>query len=523
MRNWKTYFPLVGALLLAAGLKTWLTISASVPFNGDEAVVSLMARHILDGFRPVFFYGQAYMGSLDAWLVALGFRLFGESVAAVRIVQSCLYLLYIISIWGLARRLFTNKLIANLSVFLAAIPPVVVTTYTTATLGGYGESLVLGNLILLLGYEVTFGDKQDKWWTWLALGLVGGISFWTLGIAGVYLLPIGLIGLWKFNQKLIAYYILAGIGFFLGAAPWWLYNINNSWAALQALSGPELIQTSIFNRAISFLFLGLPALLSLRVPWSPNFIVWPLLLLGMWMYFAVATYSLGLSKAEKTGKNPGASILLNVFGLAFLGVFIFTRFGIDATGRYLIPLYLLVVYYSANFIAAFWKTKKGIAIGLLAAFLILNGAGTWLAAISVDKITTQFDPITSFDNSYDETLIDFLEQSGETTGYSNYWVSFRLAFLSQEQIVFSPELPYKEDMSYTPNDNRYLPYAQTADSSAQVAYITTKHPELDAYIREHFDELGISYQEHQIGEFHIFYALSRAVRPEEIGYGSAYR
>jgi hypothetical protein len=37
-----------------------------VPLNSDEAVVGLMARHILDGKRPVFYYGQAYMGSLDA-------------------------------------------------------------------------------------------------------------------------------------------------------------------------------------------------------------------------------------------------------------------------------------------------------------------------------------------------------------------------------------------------------------------------------------------------------------------------
>jgi hypothetical protein len=37
-----------------------------LPFNSDEAIVGLMARHMLQGERPLFFYGQAYLGSLDA-------------------------------------------------------------------------------------------------------------------------------------------------------------------------------------------------------------------------------------------------------------------------------------------------------------------------------------------------------------------------------------------------------------------------------------------------------------------------
>ncbi len=52
-----------------------------------------MARHILGGERPIFFYGQAYMGSLDAWLVAAGFWFFGQQVWVIRFVQILLYLL----------------------------------------------------------------------------------------------------------------------------------------------------------------------------------------------------------------------------------------------------------------------------------------------------------------------------------------------------------------------------------------------------------------------------------------------
>ena len=76
--------------MAAAGLKVWLVAGGRVPFNADEAVVALMARHILQGQRPFFFYGQAYMGSLDAYLIAAGFNWFGEQVWVIRGVQAIL-------------------------------------------------------------------------------------------------------------------------------------------------------------------------------------------------------------------------------------------------------------------------------------------------------------------------------------------------------------------------------------------------------------------------------------------------
>jgi hypothetical protein len=117
------------------------------------------------------------MGSLDAWLAAAAFRLVGEGVLAVRVVQAALYLLFLVSLWALARRLLQDPRAASLAVWLAAVPPVLVTTYTTLSLGGYGEVLVLGNLILLLGYEVIFGQRTGSLLAWLLLGLTGGLAF----------------------------------------------------------------------------------------------------------------------------------------------------------------------------------------------------------------------------------------------------------------------------------------------------------------------------------------------------------
>jgi hypothetical protein len=113
----------------------------------------------------------------------------------------------------------------------------------------------------------------------------------------------------------------------------------------------------------------------------------------------------------------------------------------------------------------------------------------------------------------------FLRQQGELRGYTNYWVAYPLAFLSQEELIFIPSLPYHLDFRHTTRDNRYQPYAAQVAQAQRVTYITTKHPELNAYLRQQFAAHGLTWQEEQIGDFSVFYALSAPLRPEQIGLG----
>ena len=145
MRNkmkipWGWIIGLTGAIIVAAALKIGLLLTGVVPFNADEAIVALMARHILEGERPVFFYGQAYMGSLDAYLVAGAFRLFGTQVWAIRLVQTLLYLGILGTTALLGKEAFRSWKVGVLAMLLLAIPTVNVTLYTTASLGGYGDT-----------------------------------------------------------------------------------------------------------------------------------------------------------------------------------------------------------------------------------------------------------------------------------------------------------------------------------------------------------------------------------------------
>lgn len=507
------------ALVLAAVLKLWLVFGGKVTFNGDEAVVGLMARHINQGEWPVFFYGQAYMGSLDAFLVAGAFRLFGEQVFAIRLVQMVLYLGFLGSLWTLVHNLTADWVAAAWAILLGVVPPLVVDVYTTASLGGYGESLLLGNLILILGVDILFRGEEGKTWKWAALGLAGGVAFWVLGIAGLYLLPIGLLGLFQFRKRLIPHYGVALLGFLLGATPWLAYNFSHGGAALQALGKFRGLSVSFFERLVSLLVYNLPLYINFRAPWSLDLGYFPywLVLMSVVVYLGLLL-SLFPSVLDRMKTlpwgwrtfSPVEKIFL-VFGSVFLIIILGTNYGVDISGRYALPVYPFLLITLGKAIQRISNRNRWLAGLLVAAVLTANFFGIWLGASSEEKLTTQFTDASRWNNDYDQDLIDFLEEEGLRYGYSHYWVCYRLAFLSSETIIYSPRLPYKEDLSISSADQRIPDYDRLVSQSEEIAYITTNQPELEAILREEFSRADISWQEKQIGFYKIYYDFSAPV------------
>ncbi|HSM23681.1 MAG TPA: hypothetical protein VK856_02335, partial [Anaerolineaceae bacterium] len=136
------------------------------PFNSDEAIVGLMAKHILEGDSFLYFYGQSYMGSLDAYLVALGFLLFGQSVVVIRLVQVFLYGLMIIFAFLFLNNAFGNTKLAFFSAVFLVFAPVNVILYTTVSLGGYGEALLLGVLSFYIAEKISPENLNAKLGFW---------------------------------------------------------------------------------------------------------------------------------------------------------------------------------------------------------------------------------------------------------------------------------------------------------------------------------------------------------------------
>ena len=523
-------------IVIAAVMKIILSPADLTPFNADEAIVALMARHINMGNIPAFFYGQYYMGSLDAMIVAIGFRLFGEAVWVIRLVQSMLYLGTIVTAMMLASRILESQRAAFYTGLILAIPPINVSLYSTVSLGGYGEMLLMGNLLLLGGLSIIKqinNTKSKLDWKlasgFLLWGIGAGFAFWVFGLTLVYSIPVLIIVFWTYYKKSPANILLPAlillVGGLIGSSPWWMTAVQSGdlgiltelagGAIKSADPGSWLIKP--LNRLINLFVFGGTAMLGLRPPWDIRWLMLPILPLILIFWLAVLIHSIRVVLDNKT--NSGFSVL-SLIGLILVAGFIFSPYGGDPSGRYFLPMIIPMAIFGANLLITEFQNKRYLEYIVLTLLLVFNLGGTVQSVrTNPPGITTQFDKIAQVDQRYADDLIMFLKNNKIYTGYSNYWVSYPLAFLSQEEILFLPRLPYHDDFRYTARDDRYEPYREVVEASDNPAYITTKHPGLDDYLRIQFFDHGISWKEKKIGDFRIFYDLSQPIHDIEIGLG----
>src|SRR3954452_14573527 len=82
--RWRLTFVAVG--IAGVALRVWVYRAELGTPHADEAVVGLMARHVLDlGQFTVFYWGGAYGGSQEALLAAPVFAVAGSSGFALRL------------------------------------------------------------------------------------------------------------------------------------------------------------------------------------------------------------------------------------------------------------------------------------------------------------------------------------------------------------------------------------------------------------------------------------------------------
>ena len=520
---WLGLVAVLAVALIARGL---LLASGAVSLHSDEAVVALMARHILAGERPAFFYGQAYMGSLDAGLVALGFAAFGESVAAVRAVQSLLFLGVVAASYGAAYVLSGRVLVALVAGLSIAVPSVLMALYSTATLGGYNETLLLGALIVGVGFPITSGARQ--WWRWALLGLLAGLGWWTNALIAVYLLPVGLLllgRLWRGRSegaRQLAGPALAIALFAVGSAPWWAFALEHDLAPLRFLLGlpGEGYASAEINqpfgvRLIGLFAFGLPAALGLRFSWAGDWFAPVLAVPVLLVYGAALVTTVRRGDLLRAG---GRGLVLGMAGL-LVAVFVLSRFSNDPTGRYFLPLSLPLGVMLGVLAAALVHPRRAdagraglrraAAVGAVAVVLSTHAIGQITAARGPVGLTTQFNVAEHIEAGYDEAVIAFLNERGLTHGYSSYWPAFRLAFLSGETVLLSPTLPPRDDLDWTPFYER-IPAWRTAADAAPPLFVTANTPLLDAALERLFTEAGVTWQTESIGPYRIFYDFNPA-------------
>ena len=540
-KNWivQTFLIIVAAVLW----KVWLLSQNAFPFNSDEAIIALMAKHILQGELPLFFYGQAYMGSLDAILTAGLFSLFGQQVLMIRVLQIILYVFTILTTALIGRKIFNCEKASVIAAALLAIPAVNATLYTTISLGGYGEALLIGNLLLLIGMDILNvlqnGDLSKvnlpKFRMLVLLwGFLLGFGLWVIGVTLLFGIPVFLgfcifIFLrWKEWRRadLFMLVIFLAIGGLVGISPIIIFGFQEGWVNLlsEFFGSAVAVENSGFlNRTgshlINLLFLGIPALLGFRPSWEMRWLILPLIPVILFIWVWVIWFSGKKIKPEwRENKSFGLYLLFGIILLNIVG-FILTSFGLDPSGRYFLPM-IVPLALLAGFTFSKAKVKRIFKVVILLVVLVYHLIGTLSCLKTIPPgITTQFFSITILDHSVDQELIDFLIDQDEPYGYSNYWVAYPIAFQSDEEVIFVPRLPYHLDFRYTERDSRIEEYEERVAESEKAAFITTNNPGLDEYLTIQFERLEISWKYKEIANYHIFYDLSERVFPQDIDLG----
>ena len=512
--------------LLCVGLafKIILIMSRRVTFGSDEAVIGLMAGHILQGAHPIFYYGQSYMGSLDAYLTAVSFSIMGSNVAAIRVVQTALYLATLATTYALAYRITKSQFAAAASALLLATPPVLFSVYTTSTLGNYVEILLLNNIIWIIGFELLTGSRDSFGW-WFTMGLLGGVGWWSLQLIIVSVIPlIGAI-IWRFRRAIpivgASAFLIGGL---IGASAWWIYALTHIDTFGFLLHGPGSTSTSVLSalplHLLVLVVFNLPALIGLRPSWAIEWILLPVGVVVAGLYTA-SIYSI-VRRLRSSGIMVDQRLmlltLLSGVGLLII-VFLVSPFGEDPSGRYLLPLYPICAVVMGIWLERIHRSRprlEVLSLILLGVITFYNLWGNIWYLSHGPGLTTQFSPVTHIPNEHDSELIDFLDSIHATRGYSNYWVTFRIAFLTDERILLSPRLPYKEDLSYSSGDDRYPAYTSEVRKADRVVYVTSNLEPLNVLLRRQFKMNKVDFQEKQIGPYTVFYDLSIPLSPEDL-------
>ncbi|HTX79953.1 MAG TPA: hypothetical protein VMC62_09805, partial [Longilinea sp.] len=397
--------------------------------------------------------------------------------------------------------------------------------------GGYNEALLIGNLILLCGFQFLKRESRTKtglhsWWLLLLTGFGMGVGLWANGLTLIYSLPMGLALIYfisfKFRRHQWQRLLLLIAGILAGSFPWWLYAIQAGPAQLvkELLGNAVAVEqgswlSQVASHVVNFLLLGLPVTFGFRPPWEVRWLLLPLVPLVLAFWLGVVVLMLR-RETHSIMERLGMAVLAGVAATLIAG-FLFTSFGVDPSGRYFLPLTVIAALFAGKACSAL-KIRNVYQYALIGLVVLYQGLGTLDCALRYPPgLTTQFYAATIINHDDDQALIDFLTSQGETHGYTTYWVAYPLAFLSDEQLIFVPELSYHPDLVYTARDDRYRPYDAMVADSGQVAYISAGNPNLDAKITEGLNALKVTWKAQMIGDYHVYYQLSRPVTPQELG------
>jgi hypothetical protein len=508
--------------------------------NSDEATMGLAALHISQGAgHPVFFYGQYYMGTLEAYAAAPLFRLFGPSVLVQRLPVLLSYALFLWLVYRLTRLVYRPWL-ATLVVGLLAFGGDRVVKDQLIAAGGYPELLPMGTGALLLA--VLLGRRQVRYRLlgFAGWGLLAGLMIWDDWLILPYLLAATVLLVVGCGRELLGWPVLVTlVAAVAGASPLLEQNLadpgHNSLSAYLAVGGakPEALADRVHGGV------GLGVALAgggcqpshcgtASVAGSYGYVL--LLVVAA----ALAVQALVRLRATARRVAPGGATgqpvvdrraervrmlaMLCLPSAALLTLALYVRNPSAAqtpieSSRYLSclqislgatlwPLWLLA---RRLFPSGEGATPARMAPRIAGAAAVALIAAMGVAMLAATVGVVRLAPEARADRHRTETLAATLRQMGVRDFYSEYWTCNKLTLAAAEYTVCATVRETTLEIGY----NRYRPYVPRVEAAPDPAYVAPVGSALDATLTRYFADHHVTPSVTEVPGYRIYQANGR--------------
>ena len=530
----------LGLIALAVVSRTVVYFRVEDVLHADEAVQGLMARHILGGSVQLFTYGLPFLGTLQAHLIALGFALFGSSVAVMKWVAGIESLVLVVAGYLLASEVAGRDRRAGfIAAFLTAVGPLYLVEWSLRPRGGHLEIATLSALAFWAvlralraasANEEVRGKKSEagnqtpptsdlsplasgavRWW--LALGaFLLGLGWW-VHLTMFYAIAACAVAIVRWGSPLRRDFRALGIAlvsFVVGSLPFWLYNLKYPgrtfewlWGAVRA--GDE--GPGFFGRLLETTHITIPVLLGSRQTEAAQSFGIALVFLSLIAYVFALCLAMSEARGKKreAGKQPspqGVRLLL-LFSAIVLVAFLIGPFADQARDpRVLLPLYGALPSLAAAGIMRWWTGGRIRYVGaaaIIAALGVLHVSGyrraereTVQPRVQGQRVPASLEPLKMF-----------LETNQIHRVYCSYYIGYRLAFETGERVIACTD--------GDPNPERYPPYAEAVRKSDRPAPLIAS-PRMAEWLEADLKKRGIGFAVASAPDFRVFHNLTAPYR-----------
>ncbi|VAX19413.1 hypothetical protein MNBD_NITROSPINAE04-2208, partial [hydrothermal vent metagenome] len=392
----------------------------------DAAVLGIMADDIANQIAfPLVYYGQGYMGSIEAWITAPLFFITGPTWWGLSFAPILVSTLGIFAFYLLGKCASGDQVAGYIAALLWAAPSFAVNFYNITPRGCYPEVVCGGALVLWFATRIWKGERLPPVVCAL-FGLLMGILIWTSLLAVPFVMT-ALFFLFFTNRKNIMGIsnIAVSAGMLMGLVPFWIIISHLALSDTGSFSVTNFSERAMalwFTYKHLFLFypkISAPSIISISGWIALGLSSVSLLALVFICFEDFRKHADGVERAANP--NFKAAPVL-VFLILFISVYLLDEKSLLRQSRYLLPL--IVPLYVATAITArrVWAISRLAAVSLVVVIVTASIANNTWAFARLKRQSADEIKLT-------DRIMDDIEKTGlKSLVWIDYERAHRLAF-----------------------------------------------------------------------------------------------